>query len=306
MTTRVVAMVEGKWMAFANASSGLFPLFWKLDGQRVLVVGGGDEALAKVRLLLPCGAAVTVVDPAPCAALRAATGVALIERSFRPADLDGARLCVVAVEDAAEAASIATAARAAGILVNAVDRPELCDVIVPAIVNRPPVTIAIGTGGAAPALARDLRGRIEAAVPPGYGPLAALCRSYRAEVAAALPDRAARRRFWDSVIGGPAARAALDGDMAEAERLLRAALAGGVTAAAGEVVDIVLTSDDPDLLTLRDVRRLKSADVVVVGAGVPAAVVEMARREARLVDGAADTNAFVSDGALVVRLLRRP
>jgi uroporphyrin-III C-methyltransferase/precorrin-2 dehydrogenase/sirohydrochlorin ferrochelatase len=266
----------------------LFPVFLRLAGERVLVVGGGAEAVAKLRVLLPTGADIHAVAPEPCEDLRDFDGVTLHERRFAAADLAGARLCIVAVEDEAEAVAIAGAARAAGVLVNAVDRPAQSDCVVPAIVDRAPLTIAIGTGGAAPALARDLRARVEAAVPAGYGALAALCRDWRGRVAAALTDKAARRRFWDAVIDGPEAAAALDGDRAAAERLIAVRLAAarhgnGVTPT-GRASLVGGGPGDPELLTLRAVRVLKRADVILYDALVDPAVLDMARRDARRID----------------------
>ena len=149
-----------------GATPAPFTVFLDLVDAPVLVVGGGDAAMAKCRLLLPAGAAVRVVEPAPERALEdlAEEGrVALLRRAFAPADLDGVRLCCVALEDAEEAAGVVAEARRRGVLVNAVDRPALCDFATPAMLRRGQVAIAIGTGGIAPALARDLRARIEAA-----------------------------------------------------------------------------------------------------------------------------------------------
>jgi uroporphyrin-III C-methyltransferase / precorrin-2 dehydrogenase / sirohydrochlorin ferrochelatase len=268
-----------------------FPIFLRLDGERVLVVGGGEEATAKIRLLLPTQARVCAVDPDPCQELRDLAEQGRIElgvRAFESPDLDGARLCVVGLEDAAEAAAVVGAARAAGVLVNAVDKPALCDFIVPAIVDRAPVTVAIGTGGSAPALARDLRSRIELAVPPRTGALAALCRCYRGPVARAIPDRDGRRRFWDEVLEGPEAAAALDGDPERAEALLQARLdairAGRTPKPRGRATLVGAGPGDPELLTLRAVRALKSANVVLYDALVEPAIVDLARRDARRID----------------------
>ncbi|MBN8908736.1 MAG: uroporphyrinogen-III C-methyltransferase, partial [Rhodospirillales bacterium] len=177
---------------------------------------------------------------------------------------------------------------AAGVLVNTVDRPALSDFIVPAIVDRAPITVAIGTGGAAPALARDLRSRVEAAIPSGYSGVAALCRDWRGRVPKALPDAHARRRFWDAVIDGPEATAALDGDHAGAERLidvrLNAARHGGSSAPQGRASLVGAGPGDPELLTLRALRVLKRADVVLYDALVEPAVLDFARRDARRID----------------------
>lgn len=274
------------------AAASYFPIFLRMDGERVLIVGGGEEALAKTRLILPSGPSVTVVSPDPaCEALHelAQDGrIALQERPFAPHDLDGVRLCIVGLEHEQDSAAVAAAARAAGVLVNAVDKPAHCDFIVPAIVDRAPVTVAIGTGGAAPALARDLRARIEAAVPPNTAILAALCKRYRAQVMRALPDREVRRRFWDAVIEGPEAAAAFDGRAEEAAVLLEERLAatvrGRVPRARGRATLVGAGPGDPELMTLRAVRALKRADVVLYDALVDPAVLDLARRDARRVD----------------------
>jgi uroporphyrin-III C-methyltransferase/precorrin-2 dehydrogenase/sirohydrochlorin ferrochelatase len=269
----------------------LFPVSLRLSGERVLVVGGGEAAVAKIRLLLACGAEIDVVAGAPCDDLDAMAGddaIRLHRRAFEAADLTGARLCLVALDDPAEAAEMIHAARAAGVLVNAVDRPALSDFIVPAMVDRAPITVAIGTGGAAPALARDLRSRVEAAIPPGFSGVAALCRDWRDPVAKALPKRDARRRFWDAALDGPEVTAALDGDHAEAERLigarLDAARRGGSIPPTGRASLVGAGPGDPELLTLRALRVLKRADVVLYDALVEPSVLDLARRDARRID----------------------
>ena len=269
-----------------------FPLFLILAGRPVVVVGEGEEAAAKSRLLARHGAIVRIVAAAPgeaVAALIAAGQAHLAGPILTATVLAGARLCVVALDDAAAAAAAVAAARAAGVLVNAVDRPDLCDVIMPAIVDRAPVMVAIGTGGAAPALARALRGRIEQAVPPGTAALARLCRDWRAVVARALPDRAARRRFWDAVVTGPEAAAALDGRVAAAEALLRTRLDAARRAVPagpqpGRASLVGAGPGDPELLTLRAVRALQSADVILYDALIDPAILDYARRDARRID----------------------
>ncbi len=276
---------------------GYFPVFLRLDGARVLVVGGGDAAVAKVRLLLPSGSQVVVVDPEPCEDLRALadTGeIVLHQRGFCPEDLVDARLCIIAppplplradLSRAAEKVkNIVAAATAAGVLVNVVDQPTTSDFIVPSMVQRGPITVAIGSAGSAPALARDLRSRVEAALPPGTAVLAALCRDWRARVTAALPDRMARRQFWDAVMAGPEARAALDGDRAEAERLLAARLAGHPAGPRGRATLVGAGPGDPELLTLRALRALKHADVVLYDALIDPGILDLARRDARRID----------------------
>ncbi len=268
-----------------------FPIFLRLNGRRVLVVGGSEAAAAKVRLLLPTGAEIVVVAPEVCDALADLAMEQRIElhvRDFVADDLRAMRLCIVAVEDSEVAAMVAAQADTAGVLVNVVDRPEMCDFIVPAIVDRAPVTVAISTGGSAPGLARDIRTRIELAVPPGIGVLGALLRDWRSCVSAALPDRTARRHFWDAVMSGPEAQAALDGDRAEADRLLAGRLAavrsGREAKPCGRATLVGAGPGDPELLTLRAVRALKRADVILYDALIDHAVLDLARRDARRID----------------------
>ena len=273
------------------AEPAAFPIFLNLANKPVVVIGGGEEAVAKVRLLLPVGPDLRVFAQATCddlTALAAAGHIVLCHRLPVAEDLRGARLCIVALDDPHAAEAACAMARTAGVLVNAVDRPELCDFIIPALVQRTPVTVAISTGGAAPALARDLRGRVEQAVPPGYAELGRLCRSWRPVVARSLHSRAARRRFWDDVLSGPEAAAALDGDMAHAATLLHARLEavqrGSAFTPRGRASLVGAGPGDPELLTLRAVRALKSADVVLYDALIDRAVLDLARRDARRID----------------------
>jgi uroporphyrin-III C-methyltransferase/precorrin-2 dehydrogenase/sirohydrochlorin ferrochelatase len=268
-----------------------FPIFLDLADAAVLVVGGGDAAAAKCRLLLPSGALVRVVDPAPGAALEAlAAGeprVTLLRRGFAPADLDGARLCYVALDDADAAASVVAEARRRGVLVNAVDRPALSDFATPAMVRCGAVGIAIATGGLAPALARDLRARIEAAVPPAFGALAAFCARWRDRVARALPDCDRRRRLWDAVLEGEEAARVLDRGNAAADAAMAARLArrdGGAARRMGRATLVGAGPGDPDLLTLKALRALSRADVVLYDRLVDPRVLDLARRDARRID----------------------
>lgn len=265
-----------------------FPVFLDLAGAVALIVGGGEAAAAKARLLLPTGAVLRVVDPAPEAALEdlAAEGaLTLARRTFAAGDLDGVRLCYVALEDADAAAAVVAEARARGVLVNAVDRPALCDFATPAVLRRGPVAIAIGTRGLAPALARDLRARIEAAIPFAFGALASFCARWRDAVTQALPQREPRRRLWDAVLDGEEAHAILaHGDMAQADAAMQRRLAGGAAPAAGRATLVGAGPGDPDLLTLKALRALTRADVVLYDKLVDPRVLDLARRDARRID----------------------
>lgn len=245
------------------------PIFLRLSGRPVILVGTSDGADAKRRLLERAGAA--IVGPAEVAAL-----------------------AIVAVEEDDEAERAVAALRARGVLVNAVDRPHLCDFTLPAIVDRAPVLVAIGTGGASAGLAKALRQRLEALLPAGLGRLAEALRADRAGLRARFPDPADRRRAIDAALapGGrldplrafdDAADGALDWST-EAPALDR-------------VARISLRSPDPDDLTLREARLLAGADVVRHAADIPAAILDRARADAvRTTDTARGTGLVVEIG----------
>jgi uroporphyrin-III C-methyltransferase/precorrin-2 dehydrogenase/sirohydrochlorin ferrochelatase len=275
---------EGRPMSTPAASHRLavFPAFHKVAGRRVLLVGGGHEAPAKLRLLAETEAVFLVVAADPSEELTetaAAVGAILEARAFEPADLDGAALAFVASGDEAEDARIAAAARAAGVPVNVVDRPELCDFYVPAIVNRAPVAVAIGSTGTGPVLARLIRARIEAMLPPETGALARLAQSFRGTVARVIPDADGKRRFWARFFSGPVADRVYAGEVREA-RAEAARLLNGAQDDAGFVWLVGAGPGAEDLLTLRAQRLLQEADVIVHDQLVPAAVVAMGRRDA--------------------------
>jgi siroheme synthase-like protein len=261
-----------------------FPAYFPLAGKRVLIVGEGEAAEAKARLF----------EGSP----------AVVERLSAPAGADaraygGAVLAFVATPDdlAAEAA-----ARAAGVPVNVVDRPQLSDFVTPAVIDRGEVVAAIGTGGTAPILASLLRGDIEARVPEGAGRVAALLGRMQGEVRAAFPGLAQRRAFLRSVLDGPAAEAALAGDLAAAEALLREAVAAGLTAA-GQV-RLIDGAGPFDLLTLRHARALAEADLLVVDPDADPGIVALARRDARRIAARdmdkAELTAALAEGLQVV------
>lgn len=241
-----------------------FPAFFDLQGRICLVVGTGAQADAKAALLAQAGADV-IPQPADGA----------------PVIPDGCTLAIIAGVDRPDA--WLAALRGARVPVNVADRPDLCDFVLPAIIDRDPVTIAVGTGGLSPVLARLLRGRIERAVPPAFGALARFAGAWRDRVRDALPA-AARRRFWETVLDGPIADRVLagaDADSAMAAALDRAALPA--TGQAGIVHLVGVGSDDPDLLTIKAMRLLGAADVVVHDGNVGRAILDLARRDAERV-----------------------
>jgi uroporphyrin-III C-methyltransferase/precorrin-2 dehydrogenase/sirohydrochlorin ferrochelatase len=284
-----------------------FPAFLDLLDRPVMLIGGGELALRKARLLAKAGARLTVF--APDGAVPELAALAEVRpRPFAQADLDPRpALGVVATEDAAEADAAIRLLRAAAVPVNAVDRPEACDVVVPSIVERGDVAIGISTGGAAPVLGRRLRERIEALLPARLGELVAFARARRDDVMARVPADA-RRAFWERALTGPVATAVHDGDMDAAARRFDELL-DGPTAPRGEVHIVGAGPGDPELLTLKALRLLQEADVVLHDHLVTDEILELVRRDAeRICVGkrrADHTLPQEEIGALMVSLARR-
>jgi uroporphyrin-III C-methyltransferase/precorrin-2 dehydrogenase/sirohydrochlorin ferrochelatase len=262
-----------------------FPLFFDLTAQKVLVVGAGEVALRKVNLLVRCGASVHVVAPHihPELLQHASSGsIKLAIREFVPEDLAGARLVIVATSHRALNRWIANLSESRAIPVNVVDDREASRFIVPAIVDRGPVLIAVGTSGTSPVLARRLRERLEALVPKRIGAAALWLRSLRAAAKKQLRDLDARRRYFESVIDGPAMHRFIDGDEQGARRIAQQLLSRSSTtpAAAGDVTLVGAGPGDAELLTLKALRALQDADVILHDRLVSNAVLDMARRDA--------------------------
>ncbi|BBR53432.1 MULTISPECIES: siroheme synthase CysG [Pseudomonas] len=259
------------------------PLFHKLQGGRVLVVGGGEIALRKARLLADAGAALRVVAPevdGQLAALAREGGGEVLVRGYQPGDLDGCRLVIAATDDSVLNAQVSADAQARSLPVNVVDAPALCTVIFPAIVDRSPLVVAVSSGGDAPVLARLIRARLEAWIPAAYGELAGLAARFRDKVKALYPDVNQRRGFWEDVFQGPIAERQLAGQGSEAERLLQAKVDGAPVQQGGEVYLVGAGPGDPDLLTFRALRLMQQADVVLYDRLVAPAIIEMCRRDA--------------------------
>jgi uroporphyrin-III C-methyltransferase / precorrin-2 dehydrogenase / sirohydrochlorin ferrochelatase len=268
-----------------------------LEGRKVVVVGGGELGAAKARLVARTPAELVwyAPDAVPPAAERPA-GLSPLPRWPEPGELDGAILVFLAVFDAPEAATLAAEARARGALVNVVDQPALCDFHTPALVDRGEVVIGIATGGSAPILARDLRARIEAALPDGLEALAELAREIRDVVKAKIADPLERRRYWERAFRGRAADLAAAGEVEAAREELHRLMATEEPAKGG--VWLVQAPADPDLLTLKALRILQNADVVVYEAGVSPAVIDCARRDARRIEAAPEAApALIADEA---------
>ncbi|WP_027896119.1 siroheme synthase CysG [Zestomonas thermotolerans] len=255
------------------------PLFHNLKGRPVLLVGGGEVALRKARLLAGAGAALRVVAPEVHDELRG-LATETLRRGYQASDLDGVVLAVAATDDSALNAQVSTDAQARSIPVNVVDAPQLCTVIFPAIVDRSPLLVAVSSGGDAPVLARLIRARIETWIPAAYGQLAGLAKKFRGKVKQLLPDVQQRRVFWEEAFQGRVAESAFAGKPAEAERLLEEQLAGAAPRALGEVYLVGAGPGDPDLLTFRALRLMQQADVVLYDRLVAPAILDLCRRDA--------------------------
>ncbi len=265
-----------------------FPIFLDFETARPLVNGGTVLAAAKVRLLLSRAQVVTVtaarLDEA-FAPLVAAGQIEHLTHTPVDADIRGRILVISATGDDAEDTRVSNLARALGVPTNVPDRPLLSTFALGAIVDRGTVTIAIGTDGAAPVLATRLRAQLEQELHPRLGRLADMAREYRAAIGAKLPQGARRRAFWEAIFGGAPARAILDGDEATGRTLIEREL-GAIDEPAGKLGRVLLVGagpGDPDLLTLKAVRALKSADVILHDYLASPAVLAHARREAEIV-----------------------
>ncbi len=262
-----------------------FPLFFDLRLQKVLIAGGGEVALRKAVLLERAGAAITLVAPrvVPELERRAAAGsLTVVLREFVPEDLAGVRLAIVATGHRASNRWIASLCEARAIPVNVVDDRQASRVIVPAIVDRDPVLIAISSAGASPVLARRWRERLEAFVPTRLGELALWLRGLRAASRRRLRGTAERRRYFETLVDGPAADRFAAGDVRGAEQLAQRLLAADTARppAPGHVVLVGAGPGDPELLTLKALRALSDADVILHDRLVSAGVLDLARRDA--------------------------
>ena len=269
-------------MTQPTAKLNAFPVFVRVEGRVVVIVGGGDEALAKARLLGQSSASIRIVasEAGPeLVAWIAENGASHVETDYHPAFLGNAVMVFAASGDDALDRRVSDDARELGIPVNAVDSPELCDFFTPAIVNRAPVCVAIGTEGTAPVLAQSIRAKIDQLLSPSLGTLAALAASLRGAAERVLPKGRLRRQFWNDFFAGAPARAM---EVGHADEALQAAseLMRRRNKRDGYVALVGAGPGAEDLLTLRAQRHLMEADVIVHDALVPEAVIAMGRRDA--------------------------
>ena len=257
------------------------PVFFSLAGKRVVLAGGSNAVLWKAELCQAAGARLDVFSLDSCAGLvamaRRRPAVALVSRRIEPEDFRGAALAIVEAESAAEAAEFQAAARAAGVAVNVIDKPGFSDFQFGAIVDRSPLVVGISTDGGSPVLAQAIRGRLEALLPHEIMLWAQIAKVWREKLRLLDTPSKTRRRFWElfSRKALAAKHSPIESDLA---MLLTEAEAG--TAAAGSVALVGAGPGDPELVTLKALRALQSADVVLYDHLVSPAIVDLARREA--------------------------
>jgi uroporphyrin-III C-methyltransferase/precorrin-2 dehydrogenase/sirohydrochlorin ferrochelatase len=264
-----------------------FPMFFKMDGRQVVIVGGGEQAAQKTRLMLKTEAQITIIadDLDPELATLAASGkVTQHQGEINAACFNNKALVFIATGCPAADSALHAMAKAAGATVNVVDQPHLCDVITPSIVDRDPVVVAIGTEGTAPVLGRQIKTQIEQMLEPELGDLAALAGRLRASAAARLAPRA-RRDLWRWVFGSTPRRTHARGARRETAQMIKQAIQTGDFGqdAKGSVALVGAGPGATDLITLRGIQRLQEADVIYYDRLVDPEILELARRDAERV-----------------------
>jgi uroporphyrin-III C-methyltransferase/precorrin-2 dehydrogenase/sirohydrochlorin ferrochelatase len=284
-----ISLASALWFSktFKRSSSMDFlPIFLNIRGRSCLVVGGGEVATRKVALLREAGGDVTVVAPELCRSLSElfeSGDIRFRQGRFREDDLDNSVAVIAATDDEQVNREVSELAKQRGIPVNVVDNPQLCSFIMPSIIDRSPVQIAVSTGGASPVLARQLRARLETLIPAAYGRLGAILEEYREKAKATFANVDQRRIFWERILQGrivemvfagqdDAARQALDAEFDKAGREQQREV--------GEVYLVGGGPGDPDLLTFRALRLMQQADVIVHDRLVSKAVLDLSRRDA--------------------------
>ncbi|MDA7745853.1 siroheme synthase CysG [Psychromonas sp.] len=261
------------------------PIFTKLNNRHCLVIGGGDIALRKVHLLLKAGAKITVCAPQICDSLlqKAQNNqLTIINEVFYDALIEDKWLVIAATDQADVNAHIAQLAEQKQILVNVVDEPELCSFIMPSIVDRSPIIVAISSGGKAPVLARLIRERLEALLPMHLGRLAKISGEFRHRVKSVISTESLRRRYWEKLFGnGDLAGLLQKGQIEKAQQFMEDNLTEDV--AKGDVALVGAGPGDPSLLTLKALQLMQQADVVLYDRLVSREILDLVRRDADLI-----------------------
>ena len=279
-----------------------YPIFVKLQKRPCLIVGGGDVAARKAQQLLKAGANVTLLAPKINSAINALVKeekITYLEKVYEQACMDHMVLVIAATDDSELNKLIAQHAHSNKMLVNVVDNPEAGNFIVPSVIDRSPVIIAVSTGGASPVLARLLRARLETFIPSSYGKLANLIARFRESVKGRLPNIRERRRFWEHILQGPVAEMLYAGQEQRAMTMLEKQLVQTTNyiEATGEVYLVGGGPGDPDLLTFRALRLMQQADVVLYDRLVASEIVDLVRKDAEriYVGKARDKHALPQD-----------
>ena len=263
------------------------PVFLALAGKRAVLAGGSQAAAWKAELLSASGARVDVYADEISDDMLLVAGdcpggkIAISRRAWRPDDLAGAAVAIGAFDDDAQAAAFADAARAAGLPVNVIDKPAFCDFAFGAIVNRSPLVIGISTDGAAPVFAQAIRAKLEALLPKGFAHWAAAAGRWRNAVKASGLSFTGRRKFWQLFTAHAVANPESEPSQGDFERFIAEVKGLGAAVENGSVTLVGAGPGDPELLTLRAVRALQSADVILFDDLVSRDVLDFARREAR-------------------------
>jgi uroporphyrin-III C-methyltransferase/precorrin-2 dehydrogenase/sirohydrochlorin ferrochelatase len=263
------------------------PLFFSLNDRRAVIAGGNAAAVWKAELLSAAGATVDVYAPQACdemcelAARPPRGAIRIHRRAWTEADLSGAAIAIGAFEDEGAAAIFCAAARASGVPVNVIDKPRFCDFAFGSIVNRSPLVIGISTDGAAPAFAQAIRAKLEALLPKSFGHWAAAAARWRDKVKASGLSFAGRRRVWQLFAEHAITRAESPPTDTDLENFLSEARGLGGAVARGCVVLVGAGPGDPELLTLRALRALQTADVILFDDLASREVLDFARREAK-------------------------
>ena len=262
------------------------PIFIDIKQKPCLVVGGGDIAYRKISLLIKANAQVSCIAKEACSniiALADENKITLIQRNFEPTDVGSQRLIISATDNKQLNAEVSELANSANIPVNVVDSPDLCSFIVPSIVDRSPIVIAISSAGKAPVLARLIRAKLESTIPHAYGKLAEIAGSFRDKVKSKFDNIEDRRYFWEKVFSGVIAEKVFAGKADEAKVDIQAQLDNTNSSETGEVYLVGGGPGDPDLLTFKALRLMQQADVVLYDRLVSKDVVELVRRDAELI-----------------------
>lgn len=261
-----------------------FPIFLSLKNRRCLLVGGGDVATRKGRMLAKAGALLRIVAPEISAELRELAGNhqgEILEREYQSGDMNDCVLAVAATDIHKLNEKISADAKQKNIPVNVVDTPALCTYITPAVIDRSPLMIAISSGGETPVLARLVRAKLEVLIPASYGKLARIASQWRDRIKARFSDGDSRRKFWEKILQGPAAELMMNDREDAANQFITQELNSDQSdLTLGEVYLVGGGPGDPELLTLRALRLMQQADVVLYDRLVSDQVMELVRRDA--------------------------